>query len=245
MRKTWKLMLAAAALIALGSLAQRPAAAQSGGTVGGSQAQGMFGSRDLGLSQGTVPGSSGRASGTGFGSGITAGQGGSAGGATGQRGATGFVGADSSDVVNLRSQQGTTGAARRTSTTQGLQNIFQQFSQGNFNDQQRAQQSRAQPNIRISLNLGFQPAPASPARMEAFGQRLMKLPGIRFVGPVESELVGRTAVLRGTVVSEADRELAEALALMEPDVRDVRNELVVDPSAATAEELPPASATPQ
>jgi hypothetical protein len=243
MRKSWKMIVALAAILA-GSVLLAPAAsAQSGGTVGGSQAQGMFGSRDLGLSQGTVPGSSGRASGTGFGSGITTGQGGSSGGTTGQRGATGFVGADTADAVNLRSQQGTTGT-RRTSTAQGLQNIFQQFSQGNFNNQQQSQQNRAQPNIRITLNMGFQPAAAAPGQMEAFSQRLQKLPGIRFVGPVESELVGRTAVLRGTVASEADRELAEALALMEPDVRDVRNELVVDPSAATAEELPPASATP-
>ena len=245
MRKSWKMIVALGAVLA-GSVLLAPAAsAQSGGTVGGSQTQGMFGSRSLGLSQGTVPGSSGRASGTGFGSGITTGQGSSAGGTTGQRSATGFVGADSSDAVNLRSAQQAGGAAtRRTSTAQGLQNIFQQFSQGNFNTQQRAQQSRAQPNIRISLNMGFEPAPASPAQMEAFSQRLLRLPGIRFVGPVESELVGRTAVLRGTVASQADRELAEALALMEPDVRDVRNELVVDPSAATAEELPPASATP-
>jgi hypothetical protein len=152
-----------------------------------------------------------------------------------------FVGADRNDTTNALSRQS---ATARTTTDRGLQNIFQQFSQGNFNALQRNQQSRTQPNIRVSLQMGFQPPPVSPARIEAFNQRLVTLPGIRFVGPATVTLEGRTAVLRGMVATAEDRELAEALAMMEPDVRDVRNELEVDPSAARAEELPPASATP-
>jgi osmotically-inducible protein OsmY len=38
---------------------------------------------------------------------------------------------------------------------------------------------------------------------------------------------GSTAVLRGSVPSVQDRKLAEQMALLEPGVRSVRNELVV------------------
>jgi hypothetical protein len=242
MRRHW--ILAALGSLALAGIVERQAAAQTGGTVGGTNTQGIFGSRNLGLSQGTVPGSSGTATGTGFGTGLTTGQGGPVAQGAGAAATAGFVGADSADVVNLRSAQGTTGARRTTQS--GLQNIFQQFSQDIATAQRnQGQQGRNQPNIRVSLRLGFQPAPASSVQFEAFTQRLTKLPGIRLVGPMEATLEGKTAVLRGIVASEADRDLAEALALMEPGVRDVRNELVVDPSGARAEELPPVSVTPQ
>ena len=163
-----------------------------------------------------------------------------------QRGA--FVGADSADTTNMRSLQGTN-ARRTSSANSGLAQLENLFTQGlqNIN---RNNQSGSQVQIPVALRLGFAPQPASLTGVQAFQTRLNRLPSIRFVGPAEVSMEGRTAVLRGKVASEDDRKLAQALALMEPDVLKVRNELVVDPSAATAEELPqspttsPPSSTP-
>ena len=156
---------------------------------------------------------------------------------TQQRGA--FVGADSADTTNARSLQGTNtrGQFGANNGLAQLQNLFQQGLQ-NIN---QGNQQGAQVQIPISLKLGFTPQPVSSTRMQAFATRLTKLPSIRFVGPASVTMEGRTAVLRGKVLTEEDRELAQALALMEPDVKDVRNELMVETTATTAEELPAAS----
>ena len=151
-----------------------------------------------------------------------------------------FVGADTGDTGNLRSLQ--TGPVR----TQGanfaqLGNLFaqgmQQINQANN------QGGRNQTPVRVSLRLGFTPPPVSQTRITAFETRLAQLPAIRFVGPLQVTMEGRTAVLRGTVASEDDRQLAEDLAMMEPAVQNVRNALVVDSSATSAESLPLAPAT--
>ena len=150
-----------------------------------------------------------------------------------------FVGADTSDTSNVRSLQGNN--ARRATTNNGLAQLQNLFSQGMQNINQ-ANQAGSQVQIPVALKLGFVSQPVSPARVQNFQTRLTKLPSIHFVGPASVTLEGRTAILRGTVASAEDRELAEALALMEPDVLKVRNELTVD-SGTTAEELPQAPAT--
>ena len=48
---------------------------------------------------------------------------------------------------------------------------------------------------------------------------------------MQVEMEGETVVLRGTVPSERDRDLAARLALLEPGISAVRNELRVVPSS--------------
>jgi len=152
---------------------------------------------------------------------------------TQQRGA--FVGADTADTTNARSLQGTN--VRNQAGNNGLAQLQNLFQQGLQNINQGNQQG-AQVQIPVSLKLGFAPVAVSPVRVQAFQTRITKLPSLRFIGPASVTLEGRTAVLKGTVATAEDRELAEALALMEPDVKDVRNELTVETTATTAEELP-------
>ena len=154
---------------------------------------------------------------------------------TQQRGA--FVGADSGDTTNARSLQATN--ARRTTQNNGLAQLQNLFTQGLQNINNANQQGQSQTQIRVNLKLGFSPQPVSAPRVQAFQTTITKLPGIAWVGQPQVTLEGRTAVLRGKVATEDDRKLAEALALMEPDVLDVRNELQVDSSGTTAEELLP------
>jgi hypothetical protein len=256
-RWTVALIFAGAALAAAG-----PAWAQTRSSSGGqgSTSQGLFGQNTVGSSSNfAAPTASTGGSGTSGNSsqGATGAQNpfaeqniGAAGAAapqittTQQRGQ--FVGADRGDTANALSRQTSQVRSAQSNNFAQLSNLFAQGMQAvNQNNQQGGQQ-RARTPIRIGLKLGFRPAPASPTSVAAFQSRLADLPGIRFMGPAEVTLEGRTAVLRGTVASEEDRELAEALARMEPDVQTVRNELVVDSSATAAEELPlaPASNSP-
>jgi osmotically-inducible protein OsmY len=68
------------------------------------------------------------------------------------------------------------------------------------------------------------------------------------LGKIEATLEGnRTVVLRGRVATEADRQLAEGLARLEPAAMAVRNELVVGSAPGTTAEAvppPPAAGTP-
>jgi len=151
-----------------------------------------------------------------------------------------FAGADAADTQNFLSRQ--TGPVRVTTNNLGsLQNLFSQSLQQLNQQTQRA----ARPQIRVPLRLGFQAAPVSQTHVRKFETNLSKLPGIRFIGPAEVTLEGRTAVLRGVVASEEDRRTAEALAKMEPEILAVKNELTVEASATTTPEpLPAATNSP-
>jgi BON domain len=163
-------------------------------------------------------------------------------------GETGFVGASSATVANPFA---TGQAARATQNFNALTQLLTQSRQNQFNQQQAQRSQRttgqAQGQFRVPLRLGFEPQPIATRTFTVqVSGRLMKIPGLSRVGPIEASLEGRTAVLRGTVATEADRQLAEGLARLEPEVLAVRNELVVAPPETRAEALPQASgASPQ
>ncbi len=246
-----RILLVAASLAAL-LWAVSPAFAQSRST--GTTTQGLFGSNTVGGNASTRTPTGSR------------GAGGSAGAGTSTPGTSGtesaqqnialesrtlapavqtqqvrgaFVGADTADTGNFRSLQSGPSRAGGANFAQ-LGNLF---AQGMQSINQNNNQGRSQTPVRISLKLGFAPQPVSTTQVTAFETRLTKLPGIQFVGPAQVTMEGRTAVLRGTVASEDSRQLAEALAMMEPAVQNVRNELVVDSTATSAEPLPLAPAT--
>jgi hypothetical protein len=119
-----------------------------------------------------------------------------------------------------------------------------QSRQNQFNRQQAQKSSRgntqAKSQFRVPLRIGFDPSTPSASEFNGqFGSRLTKIPGLSRVGAIQASLEGQTAVLKGTVATEADRQLAEGLARLEPAVQAVRNELVVAPAGTTAEALPP------
>jgi osmotically-inducible protein OsmY len=242
MRQSFNLVLVATFLVCASAYGQ------TNSYYGGSSSQGLFGTNTVGGGQATNTGGSLGGSGGGSGGGTTAQnpfsqQNAALGGisrpqiqTTQQPGD--FVGADRADTTNPRSMQSTQTRSAQATFAQ-LGNLFAQGMQSV--EQNNNTQNRNRPNIRIALRLGFRPAPVTQASAVAFQSRLLKLPGIRFSGPAQVTLEGRTAVLKGTVASEEDRELAQALAMMEPDVLDVQNELVVDSSATVEEELPAAS----
>lgn len=232
-------------------------------TVGGAPPRSSVGNTGQQMGAGTVGG--GLTSGTG-----QTGTGQTGSGQTGSVGlqSSGFIGSDSGDVFNVRSAQalglaGTQGATAlggRGGANQfaGIQNLFSQlgrgglvtqfgqggrggqFGQTNQFGQRGGQTSQSQLRIPIRLGMPTQQV-AAPQFAAAFQTRLTKLPGLAAVGPIAVTMEGRTAVLQGTVASEDARQLAEGLARLEPEVLDVRNELVVAAAATAGESLPPAA----
>ncbi len=86
------------------------------------------------------------------------------------------------------------------------------------------------------LEIGFDyRGPQRQDASEVVAQRLQTSPALHPANRIEVFLEGTTATLRGEVVSERDRGLAEQLALFEPGIYAVRNDLRVKPRPAEAE----------
>jgi hypothetical protein len=244
-------------VVAAGLLFPAYASAQSRGTT----TQGMFGSSQVGNPAGASGAGMGTGMTTGQGSnngnastpnntnGLSNSMGSSLGlGANMQNytpgGQTGFVGASSNSTTNLLSRQGTQGAVQPGRVNFGtLTNLMNQSRQNQFNQQQaqKAARTTSQPQgqFRVPLRLGFQPQAIQPQPFDTIvTARMAKIAGLSRIGSINASLEGRTAVLRGTVPTEADRQLAEGLARLEPEVMAVRNELVVGPPTSTEGTLP-------
>jgi hypothetical protein len=80
----------------------------------------------------------------------------------------------------------------------------------------------------LRIGTGVIRAPVGP-RVEAFQTRLTRIPSVRNAENVAVSMDGSVVVLQGAVPTERDRELVARLIMLEPGVRDVRNELVVVP----------------
>jgi BON domain len=229
-------ILAASVVVALPAVSM----AQPRGTT----TQGAFGTTSLGNPSGTSAPAFGTGMTTGMGSNNA--QGGNTQGGNTQAGTvfesglvggmqqlqrggqSGFVGLSGATAQNPFA---TGQAVRGTQNFGMLTQLLAQSQRNQFNQQQaqRGQRGGAQnqSQFRVPMRLGFQPLVISPTRIAPFARRLEKMESISKVGPIEATLEGRTAVLRGMVASEADRQLAEGLAMLEPEVQGVRNELVV------------------
>jgi uncharacterized protein YjbJ (UPF0337 family) len=78
------------------------------------------------------------------------------------------------------------------------------------------------------LRLGFTPTTLPAPTMEAaLVQRLSTSSAIRTTEPIAVSMAGRTATLRGTVVSAHEKRLAGLMLLFEPGISKVENELAV------------------
>ena len=90
--------------------------------------------------------------------------------------------------------------------------------------------------LRNQLRIGFQPIrPVSTEVSTRLSRRVPRIPGLEKIAGVDVKMDGRTAVLQGTVESQSQRDLLARLALLEPGISDVRNELVVGPSSSGAD----------
>jgi hypothetical protein len=74
--------------------------------------------------------------------------------------------------------------------------------------------------------------PGATAQEQQLAQRLQTMLRDRLHPGLQVSVIGEVAVLQGTVDSRESRAIAGHLVSFEPGIRQVRNELVVEPSAA-------------
>jgi len=89
--------------------------------------------------------------------------------------------------------------------------------------------------VRIPIRLGSELRAlqaAAPSRITALEKRLTKLPGLEKSGSVSVVLAHRVAILTGVVATERDRDLIGRLAMLEPGVSHVQNDLTIRNAAA-------------
>jgi hypothetical protein len=100
----------------------------------------------------------------------------------------------------------------------------------------------AVPRIPARLRAAFEFPPPNATRVSTqLARRLAGTPSIHSLTPIQVEVQGRSAILRGQVASEHDRDLAEQMARLEAGIEQVHNELVVAGSSPAQE---PATAEP-
>ena len=122
------------------------------------------------------------------------------------------------------------------------------FNAGNFaaglgqrnnrnNTNQNRNNSQRKINVRTQLSIGFRYPKLRTSVIQMKTRTLMNSKSIARLGPIEVDVVDRTARLRGVVANEADRELAVRLVRLEPGISKVEDELVVD--ASVSDEVSP------
>lgn len=176
-------------------------------------------------------------------------------GQTGQAaGATGFVGANQATggfVGAATPTTGNFGSAGGSGGLGGAGGLSGLFSSQGFSSQLgrsglggTGSSTRAQ--VRTPIKLGFAYSGTSGEQASAMlEQRLAKIPVVHMSGAqIAVSMEGRTAVLVGTVATDREKALAGRLALLEPGISDVRNELVVESQATAPDSLPVPSPAP-
>ena len=89
--------------------------------------------------------------------------------------------------------------------------------------------------LRAKMTIGFEVSPRPANVVSArFEKRLTSIPRLKILTPVKVTMEKETAVLRGTVARERDRDLIARLALLEPGISNVRNQLIVAPEDSTS-----------
>ncbi len=160
---------------------------------------------------------------------------------------SGFIGRSSEDMQRFigaaaaaqgQGQQGmgrnqgmNFGGGGRNQQFGGQMGRGQQGQNGQFDDMldnQSAEQLQNQRRFRTKLSLGFTPPPKLAANFTTASSIRLTRSLERSVGTgVQVQLADATVVLAGTVPTTTEKMLAEQLALLEPGVARVQNDLVV------------------
>ncbi|MGD0900334.1 MAG: BON domain-containing protein [Thermoguttaceae bacterium] len=107
------------------------------------------------------------------------------------------------------------------------------------------QGGQSQVPVRCTLHASFDyPHRQSTAVTAALERLLARTPALQVRKPIQVELAGETAVLRGEVATEHDRVLAGQLARLEVGIGAVQNEIEVVGSTPANTDKPPANTLP-
>lgn len=158
-----------------------------------------------------------------------------------QRDANSFIGGAATNFLGGQTAVGGTGLGGLRGLGGGIGGLGG-LGRGNTGfGAQANSQSTTEPQIRFRITLGFShPRPAGTKVSADFARRLTRIPQLASARSVAVTMEDRTAVLAGQVATEHEKKLIEKLAMMEPGVSAVRNELTV---TASSELLPLPEAT--
>ena len=138
-----------------------------------------------------------------------------------------FVGSDSGDTTNARSQAGNGGGNFGGNNAFGGGNnpfsqLFGPQGLGGLNNQQSNE-----PQVRVRISVGFTPEkPAQERLISTWNNRLSNLPALKDA-TIDIQQQDGAIVLSGEVASEHEKRLAERIMLFEPGVSHVLNRLTV------------------
>jgi hypothetical protein len=141
-----------------------------------------------------------------------------------------FVGADAADVPSFLTDVAT--ASALPNQYRGRYLPEQRYPDGQRVNPVYGQWQPTAPQVRyrVSHNVGFNyNVPSSSALESQLASRLQRLPEFR---AVEVTLDQRTVVLRGSVATPHERDLAETMMRLEAGVDNVQNQLAVSPASA-------------
>jgi hypothetical protein len=138
----------------------------------------------------------------------------------------GFVGRDAQDVrAGFQSQSGGRGGMGGM-----LDNMIENLNEMRDSRRRWREQNAAPPAIRVQLQPAFDaPAPLPLQENIPMQRRLSKEMTAVGISSPSIEMNGRTAVIRGVVATQRDRELIARLALLEPGVSEVENLVEIQP----------------
>jgi hypothetical protein len=156
-----------------------------------------------------------------------------------------FVGSDSGEARNFIGAMSAIAGMRNG----GFGN--QQFGNNRNRNNQQNQGRNGRNNraervpFKMSYAADFGPRAAAitPAAAAKLGEQLSRSKRLTAAGPIRVELQGQTVILRGVVGSNHERDLAYQMAMLEPGVVAIQNDLQVRPPAADLP-APPLSAPP-
>ncbi|MFN7767965.1 MAG: BON domain-containing protein [Planctomycetaceae bacterium] len=128
-------------------------------------------------------------------------------------------------MLNQFGQQGQFGQQNRNNQNRNRNQPGQQGMGQNFNGQSNQAQSR---QIRPTLKVGFEfdPAEVTPAQTR-LAARIEKLNDRKQFQGIDMRTEGDTVVLRGVAKDAATKRLMEKMAMLEPAIKSVRNEIRV------------------
>lgn len=140
----------------------------------------------------------------------------------------GFVGRDADDVRNgFESQNARRGPGGM------LDAMVENLNEMRESRRRWQERNAAPPAIRVQLRPAFDVPAIPPLQANVpMQRRLSKEMAVVGLASPQIEMVGRTAVIRGTVATERDRELIARLAKLEPGVSQVENLVEIQPPAA-------------
>ncbi len=148
-----------------------------------------------------------------------------------------FIGRDAGDMMATFGQMNRNMQSMNNTMNRSMsRGNSRRSSSGN----KQSAQSDSQP-VRVEVKVAFNPPrPSADQMTTTIRNRLGRILADRKIPPPTFSMEGDTAVVSGVAASEGDRDLISQLLAIEPGIRNVRNEMVINQPAGATTDIAPA-----